>query len=52
MPRQRLAKHRVEKVNIRRVVKWRERHSYVPYIILGGLIVIGVLVVLFEDYLR
>ncbi len=52
MPRSRRAKKKVVKTNIRRVVKWRHRPNYVPYIILGLLLLIGVLVVLFQDYLR
>ncbi|MGE9293222.1 MAG: hypothetical protein ACQKBW_06385 [Puniceicoccales bacterium] len=52
MSRSHRPRHRVVKTNVRRVVKWRAKRNYAPYIILALLLLMGVLVVLFYDYLR
>ncbi|MBC2594085.1 hypothetical protein H5P28_07395 [Ruficoccus amylovorans] len=52
MPRPRRTRTKVVKTNVRRVVKWKRRHNYAPYIILFLLLLIGILAVIFQDYLR
>lgn len=52
MTQQRRTKKKVVKENVRRVVKWRVRDDYTPYLILVALLLIGIALALYKTMFR
>ena len=52
MSRSLQTKKKVAKVNVRRVVKWRRRSNYLPYILLTLIVLGGVFFYLYSGYLH